>query len=44
MVYNEMIPIGKGAERQVDGVKMGQYACYFAVQNADPSKTIVAQA
>lgn len=44
VVYNEMIPIGKGAERQVDSVKMSRYACYLAVQNADPSKTIVAQA
>lgn len=42
--FNEMISLGKGAERQVDNVKMSRYACYLAVQNADASKTIVAQA
>lgn len=41
---NEMIIAGKGAERQVNNVRMTRYACYLAVQNADPSKTIVAQA
>ncbi len=40
----DMIIAGKGAERQVNNVKMSRYACYLAVQNADPSKTIVAQA
>ena len=39
----EMIVIGKGGERQVDSVKLSRYACYLIVQNADPSKTIVAQ-
>ena len=42
--YNEMITIGKGAEREVNSVKMSRYACYLAVQNADSSKPIVAQA
>ncbi len=36
----DMIIAGKGAERQVNNVKMSRYACYLAVQNADPSKTI----
>ncbi|MDE7109876.1 MAG: DNA damage-inducible protein D [Muribaculaceae bacterium] len=40
----DMIIAGKGAERQVNNVKMSRYACYLAVQNADPSKPIVAQA
>lgn len=40
----EMITIGKGAEREIDTWLMSRYACYLAVQNADPSKTIVAQA
>ena len=40
---NEMVTIGSGAERQVDSVKLSRYACYLIVQNADPSKTIVAQ-
>lgn len=39
-----MLTIGKGAERQIDNIKMTRYACYLCVQNADPSKPIVAQA
>ena len=39
----EMVEIGSGAERPVDSVKLSRYACYLIVQNADPSKTIVAQ-
>lgn len=39
----EMIMIGKGGEREVESVKLSRYACYLIVQNADPSKTIVAQ-
>lgn len=41
---NEMVSIGSGAERSLDSVKLSRYACYLAVQNADPGKTIVAQA
>ncbi len=44
VVYNEMVPIGSNAERQVDTVRMSRFACYLSVQNADSSKTIVAQA
>lgn len=40
----EMITIGKGAEREVETWLMSRYACYLAVQNADPAKAIVAQA
>ena len=40
---NEMVTIGSGAERPVDSIKLSRYACYLIVQNADPSKTIVAQ-
>ena len=39
----EMVEIGSGAARSVDSVKLSRYACYLIVQNADPSKTIVAQ-
>ncbi|MBF1456676.1 MAG: DNA damage-inducible protein D [Prevotella nigrescens] len=39
----EMVEIGSGAERSVDSVKLSRYACYLIVQNADPSKAIVAQ-
>ncbi len=39
----EMISIGKGGRRAVKSVFMSRYACYLAVQNADPRKEIVAQ-
>ena len=39
----EMVSIGSGAERPVESIKLSRYACYLIVQNADPSKTIVAQ-
>ena len=42
--FNDMVRIGSRAERQVDNIKMSRYACYLTVQNADPSKPIVAQA
>jgi DNA-damage-inducible protein D len=38
----DMIEVGKGAKRQIDNVKLSRYACYLIVQNADPSKEIVA--
>lgn len=38
-----MVEIGSGAERPLDSIKLSRYACYLIVQNADPSKTIVAQ-
>lgn len=37
-----MIEIGKGGQRSVKTVLLSRYACYLAVQNADPSKEIVA--
>lgn len=40
---HEMVEIGSGAERSVDSIKLSRYACYLIVQNADPSKAIVAQ-
>lgn len=40
----EMVPIGSGAARPLDTIKLSRYACYLTVQNADPGKTIVAQA
>jgi DNA-damage-inducible protein D len=39
----EMIDIGKGGQRQVKTIFMSRYACYLAIQNADPRKEIVAQ-
>ncbi|MDP3478770.1 MAG: DNA damage-inducible protein D [Desulfoprunum sp.] len=39
----EMVTIGSGAERQVKTILLSRYACYLAIQNADPNKEIVAQ-
>lgn len=44
VVFTDMVSIGSGAERQVDNIKMSRYACYLTLQNANPSKPIVAQA
>ena len=38
----EMIDLGKGAKRKVESIKLSRYACYLIVQNADPSKELVA--
>lgn len=43
MESHDMIEIGKGGKRQVETVLMSRYACYLAIQNADPKKEIVAQ-
>jgi hypothetical protein len=39
---NEMVTIGSGAEREMPDYKLSRYACYLIVQNADPSKEVVA--
>jgi DNA-damage-inducible protein D len=39
---NEMVVIGSGAKRSVKTVLLSRYACYLVVQNADPSKEVVA--
>lgn len=41
--FHEMVGIGSGAERRMESVKLSRYACYLIVQNADPSKEVVAQ-
>lgn len=38
----EMIEIGKGGQRSVKTILMSRYACDLVIQNADPSKDIVA--
>ena len=38
----EMVNIGSNTQRQVESIKLSRYACYLIVQNADPSKEIVA--
>jgi DNA-damage-inducible protein D len=40
--FHDMIEIGKGGQRLVDNIKLSRYACYLIVQNADPSKEVVA--
>ena len=39
---NEMIKIGKGGQRPVQTVMLSRYAGYLVIQNADPTKAIVA--
>jgi DNA-damage-inducible protein D len=39
----DMVEIGSGAQRGLKSVMMSRYACYLVIQNADPSKEIVAQ-
>jgi DNA-damage-inducible protein D len=39
---SKMVELGSGAYRQVDDIQLSRYACYLIVQNADPSKPIVA--
>lgn len=38
----EMIKLGRGASRNIGDVYFTRYACYLIMQNADPSKEIVA--
>lgn len=39
---NEMVSIGSGAEREMPSFRLRRYMCYLIVQNADPSKEVVA--
>jgi DNA-damage-inducible protein D len=39
---NEMVSIGSGAEREMPSFRLRRYICYLIVQNADPSKEVVA--
>lgn len=39
---HEMILIGKGAQREMESVRLTRYASYLIVQNADPGKEVVA--
>ncbi len=40
--FNELVAIGSGAKRPTQSYKLSRYACYLIVQNADPSKEVVA--
>ncbi len=39
---NKMIEIGKTAKRKIFEYRLSRYACYLIVQNADPSKEVIA--
>ena len=39
---NDMVNIGSGAQREVEDWALSRYACYLVIQNADPSKLLVA--
>lgn len=38
----KVVSLGSGAQRKVEDIHLSRYACYLIVQNADPSKRIVA--
>lgn len=38
----KMVKIGSGAQRDIGDIHLSRYACYLIVQNADPSKEVVA--
>lgn len=38
----DMVKIGSGADRELESLKLSRFACYIAVQNANPSKPNVA--
>jgi DNA-damage-inducible protein D len=38
----DMVKLGSGSERSLPTCKLSRYACYLLIQNADPSKEIVA--
>ena len=40
--FNEMVSIGSGTEREMNSYKLSRYACYLVVQNADPTKEVIA--
>lgn len=37
-----MVSIGSGAQRELEDWALSRYACYLVIQNADPSKPLVA--
>ena len=38
----DMVTIGSGSQREIGDVLLTRYACYLVMQNADPSKEVVA--
>jgi DNA-damage-inducible protein D len=41
-VVSKIIEVGKGGRREIAVTLLSRYACYLAIQNADPKKEIVA--
>lgn len=39
---NNMVDIGSNSKRSIEDYHLSRYACYLAIQNADPSKPMVA--
>jgi DNA-damage-inducible protein D len=39
---NKLIEAAKGARRKIEDYHLSRYGCYLLIQNADPSKPIVA--
>jgi len=39
---NKMVPLGSGAERNIDDIALTRYACYLVAQNGDPGKNEIA--
>jgi DNA-damage-inducible protein D len=39
---NKMVPVGSGAEREIDDIALTRYACYLIAQNGDPAKSEIA--
>jgi len=42
VLFNDMVGIGSGAQRELEDWALSRYACYLVIQNADPSKPLVA--
>ena len=38
----KMVPIGSGAERELEDYELSRHACYLIVQNGDPRKKVIA--